>query len=1421
MFRGQPRFFTTARHSSYSDSNSITVFPRSDAPSSWSAFAQGEQLCHGTYSQLQSDSAGFTGCDRLAPYHLGAGNVASIDDIPNLLASLHNRDESFITETVSTSADVPTSFAEVSVDSQFGSSGVFIRNMWSTTHWQGGAQKSSSILTRTDLAVNLVATPSGVYAWVTSQTSLAPVAGANVHIFRVQNTYGSPSSSDVTQLAHAETDADGIALLTVPSSGHTYASRVYCVVEHDGELTVTDGVTPTSASEPSPKAVLVTDRAVYKLGNVVHVKGYVRTSVGTTLEVPTGLYSYNVNWGNGVSVPAVDISVDQQTGTLDFELEIPADASYAEHQITLHHRAAGDEKLSFQIGQQKITVADPRPPTVTLTVDAVQDWVTVAGTCPLRIETKTYTGSPVPATVTVNWSASATVGGSFTVDVSDSGLTTHEFQMDLLADAIAPGDTVSFSAEWVGPTREVIQASTAVTVSNSAWRLSVTASAASPLPGFDFGTFVDVQDVVTGASLAGQQVSTTLYEIGTGATISSTDGPIDVGAIVGSTCSRTADSGSAMGCIMQLPSIGNFIVVACAEDPSEALVCAALPLGLTTEQWAENPLLSLSDGVSLIPDASEYQIGSTATFNFYNPFTSARALMVQGNNGDQVASTTDILTGGPSEVSLTVGDECMGGCQVSIILVSAIQSAGSFTLPLGVHASTLFDATIPSVIVSSHSIVVPDVRTVTASVEPANEVQTPGSTATFDIILLDSDGEPTAGEVAVFVVDEAFLSLKPHPQVDVQAELTHSGGGADFRVSSNLEDVTGLSGYEASKARLQELHDGNPWLQIWESWWPLRAGDNAAFDQPAATYLQAQAQYITDQPPVISPWSRGGFGGGGVYMEGGMVDDEMMVMPASVATDSMDSMADMEGASMERTPSPSPPPPPGAKAAGASPSPPGGITADIPVRTNFETVPLFAPKISVGASGRATVTWNVPDNLGSFNIRAYAITPSGQTAVAEASQIVRKDFNLVPSIPRISRAGDIFSCGVLVTAADLAVHNDVAISVAVASSGLVLTSAATQTVTIDGPTEITWSFESRGLDSSASLTFTLVAGEDTDAFQTSLSVLSPQGTVFLATSMALQAAAAKTPWMEAVQLPEAIAGSGSLVLTAGVGYLPVVRELCSELLELPNPRWHNGHALVTSLAAAPILAQYVDSSDALLVEAQGVFASSVESLQSLTDEYGLRYSQRIYSYRRSTDTYLNAHACTVIKLAENSGFTIPAALSSMSDTWTAKMTQGVIDSAKNAREYGHAFQSYDLQARVRFVLGSQWEAEISQVLDSNGRDVSADVELDLSLQALVAAARSRTCSTYCRAATAVLLLRTNPSDVNAAILLQDFTDSIRVQGRTAYFATAAGSPHAADMQTHSLLLHAHLLSADPMPTLLLQKVARRARPSYHKTEQYF
>ena len=437
---------------------------------------------------------------------------------------------------------------------------------------------------------------------------------------------------------------------------------------------------------------------------------------------------------------------------------------------------------------------------------------------------------------------------------------------------------------------------------------------------------------------------------------------------------------------------------------------------------------------------------------------------------------------------------------------------------------------------SQHALdVIDDSRKLSVTVQLDVPVLAPGSEAGLTVTLTDASGNPAAGEVAVFVVDRAFLDVAPHPPTDLLGEFELQLRPRRLSIVSNADRMIGGAAYERSKARddilatqprradiscgdqarIISLNDKDEWCfgSYHHSQWPIAPGVSDAFDLAADAFLDRHSRvWVTDPPvsrePAFDPahlHSRVEAGGEPMFASAFMDLAEDSQAPLSTTRTTR---VGEKGVSE------------GSRATTASPI---QIDAPIPIRSAFETAPLILPALTVPPSGTARVTWTLPDNVGTFVVRAYAASGTSGARFGtsdDAEQVSRNPLSLMPSVPRISRVGDHFSCGVTVTAADPTFSEEVTLSV-LASGGLALTSAGSQTVTVDGsrPREVTFNFSAASM-ARADLVFAVAASETSDALSASVPVLSPQQEIFVATSMPITASEAGTPWTEGLALPK-------------------------------------------------------------------------------------------------------------------------------------------------------------------------------------------------------------------------------------------------------------------------------------------------------------
>lgn len=284
-------------------------------------------------------------------------------------------------------------------------------------------------------------------------------------------------------------------------------------------------------------------------------------------------------------------------------------------------------------------------------------------------------------------------------------------------------------------------------------------------------------------------------------------------------------------------------------------------------------------------------------------------------------------------------------------------------------------------------------------------------------------------------------------------------------------------------------------------------------------------------------------------------------------------------------------------------------------------------------------------------------------------------------------------------------------------------------------------------------------------------------------------------------LPEAVPGSGDLVLSAGVGYLPTVQSLAHSLLNLPDHL--DGNSLVNSLTSAAMLKPYASGkTDSLLSTSVTQVAASFAELAKFTDEDGLRYSVDKSSFNGQSyiNTRLNAWASYAAQRLSDTG--VAGVDADVVAQWRTALVTGLTREAQMAESRGYTFSNFETLALARLVLGTgdEWMADAG---------VSATVSTWLSMDTLVAHADS--CSDFCKAATALTLLKADAASTQAVLILQPMISRLRVTGRTGYISVGHNG-RASDMAANSLFLSAAASAMGRQQlagfsTLTLQKIA--------------
>jgi uncharacterized protein YfaS (alpha-2-macroglobulin family) len=118
-----------------------------------------------------------------------------------------------------------------------------------------------------------------------------------------------------------------------------------------------------------------------------------------------------------------------------------------------------------------------------------------------------------------------------------------------------------------------------------------------------------------------------------------------------------------------------------------------------------------------------------------------------------------------------------------------------------------------------------------------------------------------------------------------------------------------------------------------------------------------------------------------------------------------------------------------------------GAENNVSVRKNFTPVPVYLPKVLVGADGVAKIKVKLPDSLTVFKLRAKAISGPDRFGFATGELLVRQELVAQPALPRFVRPGDTFDADLIGRVVEGPTGTGRATLVA---NGLTLTGAAEQ-----------------------------------------------------------------------------------------------------------------------------------------------------------------------------------------------------------------------------------------------------------------------------------------------------------------------------------------------------------------------------------------
>lgn len=524
--------------------------------------------------------------------------------------------------------------------------------------------------------------------------------------------------------------------------------------------------------------------------------------------------------------------------------------------------------------------------------------------------------------------------------------------------------------------------------------------------------------------------------------------------------------------------------------------------------------------VTLIPDKETYQPGETAQILVQSPFNPAEGLLTVSRSGT-LYSQRFTITDGTAILQIPIREEHIPNLQIQVDLVGEAprtDDKGEILTgipPRPAYAAGTLNLKIP-----------PAQRTLSLEVTPEQDKLEPGGQTTLDLTLKDADGLPVAdAELAVVVVDEAVLALTNYQLADPLAvfytERSANLSSYYARASIVLVDPLSLAGAVQNAAQDALRRNALP---------ELAAGAPAA--------MSTQVAEMAAQPQEKS---------------------EAKNQPA------------------------------------------------IRIRVDFNPLANFSPSVRTDFSGRARVNIKLPDNLTRYRIMVVAVDTSGKKfGTGEANLTARLPLMVRPSAPRFLNFGDKFELPVVLqNQTDLPMMVDVAARAAnlqLGQAGLRITIPANDRVEVRFPA-------STVMAGTAKIQVAAVSGAYSDAASIELPVYTPATSEAFATYGVLDQGAVAQPVQQPTGvfpqyggLEISTSSTALSALTDAVLYLQTYPFECSEQL---------ASRILSVAALRDVLTAFKAEGLPAPDEMESALRRDIEKLQGMqNDDGGFPYWQR-------------------------------------------------------------------------------------------------------------------------------------------------------------------------------------------------------------------
>jgi alpha-2-macroglobulin len=577
--------------------------------------------------------------------------------------------------------------------------------------------------------------------------------------------------------------------------------------------------------------------------------------------------------------------------------------------------------------------------------------------------------------------------------------------------------------------------------------------------------------------------------------------------------------------------------------------------------------------VELIPDRKDYRSGETAEILVQAPFFPAEGVVTLRHTG-LAKSERFTMSSASHTLKIPISDDLVPNVHVQIDLVGAssrTDSEGKADAKLPkrpAFASGTLDLSVP-----------PAKRKLAVKVTPRDKETEPGAETYVDVELRDAGGQPVSGgEVALVVVDEAVLAL------------------TNYKLADPLDTFYAIRG-----------------------------------DIVRNHHLRSRVQ-LGRADDLISQLGSGSSGG----VPGGIADT--VAVSAELRAE-----RSLGGAARAKAPAPMQ----DAQAAFLD-------KAEAPIhnRLDFNALAAFVPTVTADSNGRASVKVKLPDNLTRYRVMVVAVAGEKQFGSAESSITARLPLMVRPSAPRFLNFGDRFELPVVV---QNQTDSPMQVDLAMRASNAQLTAGQGRRITVPANDRVEVRFPAAAAKpGTARFQIVGASGKWSDASEVSLPVWTPATTEAFATYGEVDAGALIQP----VKAPsDAIKQFGGLEVTTSSTQLQALTDAVIYLTTYPFECAEQIASRVLAIAALRDVLAAFDAKG--LPKADELIASVKRDMERLRGLQNGNGGFGFWRRDNDSWPYLSIHVAHTLQRAKEKGFDVPPEMFESSKNYIRNIEQHI------------------------------------------------------------------------------------------------------------------------------------------------------------------